>query len=294
MRLPLLVLFGLGALAQTVSYSYDPSGRIIKATYSSGAAISYSYDASGNLLRREVTSAGALTNKNSASFSSGPLAPDMIAFGEASAVAAGLTVASTNPWPVNLGGVHLDITDSQGQTRPAPLYYVTTNAFSYLVPAGTALGPATAKLTTSAGTVLGGSFNVERASPGLYTANSNGSGVPAGFWIRAAGGVQTQDLLFDPNKPLGSRVPVPVDLGAPADQVFLSLYGTGFRAASQATATLGGVSIPVLGFAAVGVYQGEDVINIGPLPRSLAGRGELNLLITFDGKQANTVTVAVR
>jgi len=85
---------------------------------------------------------------------------------------------------------------------------------------------------------------------------------------------------------LPSRVPVSVDLGASTDRVFLSLYGTGFRGATQATATVGGVSVPVSGFAAVGVYQGDDVVNMGPLPRSLAGRGQIDVALTFDGKAA--------
>ena len=50
---------------------------------------------------------------------------------------------------------------------------------------------------------------------------------------------------------LPSRVPVSVDLGA---------------------STVGGVSVPVSGFAAVGVYQGDDVVNMGPLPRSWRGQ----------------------
>jgi hypothetical protein len=114
------------------------------------------------------------------------------------------------------------------------------------------------------------------------------------LWIRtASNGVRSQDYLFNPAEPIGSRVPVPVDLGSAGDQVFLSLYGTGFRNASQATATVGGVSVPAT-FAPVGAYEGEDIVNIGPLPRSLAGRGQVEIMITFDGKAANTVTTSIR
>jgi hypothetical protein len=35
-------------------------------------------------------------------------------------------------------------------------------------------------------------------------------------------------------------------------------------------------------------------MNVGPLPRSLAGRGEVPITITVDGKQANLVTVTIR
>jgi uncharacterized protein (TIGR03437 family) len=235
-----------------------------------------------------------LTTSNSASFGAGSLASGGIAYSEAPDIAPGLTVTTDNPWPPTLAGVSLEITDSLGQKFQAPIYYVTTNSMSYLIPAGTAPGLATAKLTTSTGAIITGTFTVDRVAPGLFTANATGSGVPAGFWIRGtADGTRTQDYLFDPTKPLGSRVPVPVDLGALGDQVFLSLYGTGFRNATQATATVGGVPVNAVS-AAVAAYQGEDVVNIGPLPRSLAGRGEIDVAAMFDGKPANVVTISLK
>ena len=233
-------------------------------------------------------------SRNSASYSTAPLAPDMIAFGEAPSVAGGLVIAPDGPWPPTLGGARLDITDSNGQTRSAPLYFVTATQLGYLIPSGTSLGQASLKLTTSIGTTVTDRFQVDRVSPGVFTANGSGSGVGAGFWIRvAANGAQTQGYLFDPSQPAGSRKPVPVDLGASTDRIYLSLYGTGFRGATQATATVGGGAVPVLGFAAVIAYQGEDIINIGPLPRSLAGQGEVTVAVSFDGKPANSVTVSI-
>ena len=234
-----------------------------------------------------------LTTRNSASFGAVSLAPDTIAYSEAPDIAPALVMAPGDSWPTTLGGVTLELTDSQGQKRLAPLYYVATNAMSYLIPAGTALGQATAKLTTATGATITGTFHIDRVSPGLFTANATGSGVPAGFWIRATpSGAQSYDFLFDPAQPVGSRVPVPVDLGAAGDQVFLSLYGTGFRGATQATATVGGVTVPAV-FAAVEAYPGEDVVNLGPLPRSLAGRSVVSVVVSFDGRPANTVTASI-
>ncbi len=242
------------------------------------------------------SSTSQLSMKSAASFTSGAaLAPDMIAFGQASGIAASTTIASENPWPTVLGGVHLEIADSQGQTRQAPIYFAMPDSIAFQIPAGTALGAATATLTTSAGGTLTGPLNLERASPGLFTANANGSGVPAGFWIKVgADGQQTQGYLFDPNQPLGNRVAVAIDLGSPGDQVFLSLYGTGFRNANGAVASIGGRTVPVYGFAAVSGYQSEDVVNIGPLPRTLLGRGQADISLSFDGKAANTVTVSIQ
>lgn len=237
------------------------------------------------LLEFEMTPKFA--NKNSASYVETTLTPEMIAYGETAGIASALTVAPDGPWPPSLGGAHLDLADSAGQVRPAPLYYVTQNAMSYLVPSGTAMGRATATLTTSSGLTVAGSVNIVPVAPGIYAANATGSGVAAGLFLRFSNGNETYGYLFDPN----TRNPVPIDLGSGSDQVFLQLYGTGFRAAKQATATVGGTGMPVQGFAAVTAYQGEDVINIGPLPATLAGRGIVDVIIIFDGKTANTVTV---
>jgi hypothetical protein len=106
----------------------------------------------------------------------------------------------------------------------------------------------------------------------------------------AASGAQSQDYLFD----LVTRESVPVDLGAPGDQLFLSLYGTGVRGGASATATVGGAGVPVSAFAAVADYEGVDVVTIGPLPRTLEGRGEIDLALSVDGKAANLVKVNIR
>ena len=52
-----LTLAGLASsFADTVNYSYDDSGRLIKVDYSNGQSIRYTYDKAGNLLSRQVAS----------------------------------------------------------------------------------------------------------------------------------------------------------------------------------------------------------------------------------------------
>ena len=63
---------------------------------------------------------------------------------------------------------------------------------------------------------------------------------------------------------------------------------------SEVAATVGGDNVRVLGAVAQGQFVGLDQINIGPLPRTLTGRGEVNMVLTVDGKPANTVKVNVR
>jgi len=232
-----------------------------------------------------------LTDQNAAGYSA-VLAPEMIAFAQAPNVAPALTVASGAAWPTQLSGVSINVADAKGQSRPAPIYYVAPTSVAYLVPTGTALGTAQIVLNTSTGPTFSAPATVNSVSPGLFSADSTGSGAAAGIWLKvSANGTQTYDYLFNPT----SLAPAPLGLGSATDQVYLSLYGTGFRSYSgQATATVGGVSVPVAGAAATGIYLGEDVVNVGPLPSSLAGRGTVNVVLSFNGKAANTVTVAFR
>jgi uncharacterized protein (TIGR03437 family) len=224
----------------------------------------------------------------------GKMAKGMIMIGLASGLARGTAVAPGTDLATRLLNTQLIFTDSVGNVLTASLFYVDPSAVIFAVPPFMALGNATLKIQSGTGGIVSQTIMIEGVLPSLFTANASGSGVPAGFWIRtASNGARSQDYLFDPAKPVGSRVPVPVDLGSAGDQVFLSLYGTGFRNASQATATIGGVSVPAA-FAPVGTYEGEDIVNIGPLPGSLAGRGQVEIAVTFDGKAANTVTTSIR
>jgi uncharacterized protein (TIGR03437 family) len=289
---------GDGTFQAAVTYfaSYGGTGPVASGDFNGDGLPDLAMPASH--INRLVVMLGAsvptITSKNSASYATGGLAPDAIAFVESPAIASALAVASTNPWPTVLGSVHMDVTDSQGQTRPAPIYFVDIGSMSFLIPGGTAIGQATLRLTTASGTAISAGIQIDRAAPGLFTANANGTGVPAGFWIRAgANGAQAQDYLFDPALHVGYRAPLPIDLGAETDRVFLSLYGTGFRNATHVTAKVGGADVPAA-FAAVGAYQGEDVVNVGPLPRSLVGRGTAVVALSFDGKSANPVYVDIR
>ena len=80
----------------------------------------------------------------------------------------------------------------------------------------------------------------------------------------------------------------------PAASLYLLLYGTGLRGAGTTTASVGGVSVPVIFAGAQGQFAGEDQVNIGPLPRSLAGSGNVQVILTSDGITANTVNITIK
>ena len=127
--------------------------------------------------------------------------------------------------------------------------------------------------------------------------NANGQGVPAALAIFVkADGTQTWHYVFNSGCQVGSCQPVPLDLGAPADRVFLQLYGTGIRGRSSlgtVSATIGGVDAPVEYAGPVEGMVGLDQVNVH-LPRSLAGRGEVDIMLTVDGKTANTMRINIK
>jgi uncharacterized protein (TIGR03437 family) len=246
----------------------------------------------GNGSGAELFDSGGLTSISAASLAAGgALAPESIASAIGTNLALATEAAPPGSAPIQLAGAGVKVRDSAGMERLAPLFYVSPGQINYLVPSGTATGLATVTVTSGGSSIAVGLVSIAGVAPGLFSADSSGQGAAAGFWIRVAeGGTQSYDYLFD----LTSRNSVPLDLGSPNDQVFLSLYGTGFRAGTGATATVGGVSVPVSAFAPVTQYPGLDVVNLGPLPRSLIGRGEVNVGFFVDGKAANPVNVNIR
>ncbi len=194
-------------------------------------------------------------------------------------------------------GTTLVIHDSTGKETPAPLLFVSPGQINFQVPAGVALGPGTATVMGAGGTVSTASINVASVAPGIFAANQNGQGMAAAVALRLkpGGEMQYEQLTqFDPGQ--GMYVPVPLDFGAASDQVFLVLFGTGMRFASGlggVSATIGGTSAEVTFIGAQGTFVGLDQVNLR-LPRSLAGRGQVDIRLTVDGFAANTVTVAFK
>ena len=73
------------------------------------------------------------------------------------------------------------------------------------------------------------------------------------------------------------------------------MFGTGIRFRSDlaaATAKVGGVDAQVTFAGPQGTFQGLDQVNVR-LPRSLIGRGEVDVSLTVNGKVSNTVTVNI-
>jgi uncharacterized protein (TIGR03437 family) len=80
------------------------------------------------------------------------------------------------------------------------------------------------------------------------------------------------------------------------DQVYLLVYGTGFRAAGgDVSATIGGITAPVLYAGPQGVQPGIDQFNILIPPELGTGTAQVvQIVLTAAGQTANTVNVTVQ
>jgi uncharacterized protein (TIGR03437 family) len=245
----------------------------------------------------DSAAAGAVSITSAASFAAGTLAPEAIGTLFGTGLAAAAQSASSTPLPTTLGSVQVRVTDSAGTARVAPLFYVSPTQVSFQVPAGTTEGSATVAVLLNGASVGAGNFTVENVTPGLFAANANGQGVAAAIAVRIkADGTQVAEPLIQLNSSTGRYEAVPLTIGDTSEPLVLLAFGTGFRnrnANGTVTATIGGVTAEVIYAGAQGANIGLDQANIR-IPTTLAGRGDVNVVLTVDGKTANTVSINIK
>jgi uncharacterized protein (TIGR03437 family) len=184
----------------------------------------------------------------------------------------------------------VSVQDSAGTTRSAPIQAVSPTQVNYLVPDGTAPGIASVTIGSSSG-----SAQIDAVGPGLYSMSGDGKGVAAATAaLYGADGTITPVPVFQ----CGSSgcVSVAMDLGQPTDELVITLYGTGIRnntGLPNAVAEAGGARATILYAGAQPQYPGLDQVNL-VIPRSLAGAGEVPVVLTIDGQTANAVSINLK
>ena len=110
------------------------------------------------------------------------------------------------------------------------------------------------------------------------------------------GNVQTFEPTVQYDNAIRQFITSAIDFGPEDNQIFLVLYGTGFRQ----TATVSNVEVTLGGTAGTVTYaglqpslDGLDQINV-KLPRTLIGRGDVDLVVTIDGLYANVLRVRIK
>ncbi|NOT64283.1 MAG: hypothetical protein HOP19_29045, partial [Acidobacteria bacterium] len=213
-------------------------------------------------------------------------------------MATSVAVSRTVPLPTELAGTTVTLTDSANKQFAVPLFFVSAGQINCLIPAGVAAGATTFTIRNGNGETTTGLLRITEVNPGSFTVAGNGRGLAAAQILRvlADGSIRYENVArFD--TATNQYVPVPIDLSNANEPVFLVLYGTGLRGRSdlaEVVATLGGsINAEVLYAGAQGGLAGLDQINLR-LPRGLAGRGDVDIALTVDGRAANPVQVNVK
>lgn len=234
-----------------------------------------------------------LTSFSAATLVKGRVARDSIVSSFGTGLAAS-TVVAQGALETTLGGVRVSITDASGTSTDAPIYFVSAGQINYVIPANVAEGEAKVEVIRDGTTVATGVLQIAGVAPGIFTGNSDGRDAAAALVQRVtssgASAVAPSSRL---DTALQRVVPQPIDLGSDTDQLFLQLYATGLRNAPGLTATIGGLPADVLFSGAQPQFPGMDQVNLR-IPRQLAGRGEVEVILTAGEVRSNIVRIAIR
>jgi uncharacterized protein (TIGR03437 family) len=184
----------------------------------------------------------------------------------------------------------VSIVDSAGGNWQAPLLYVSPTKINFYIPDGVALDAATVTVTPATGPPQSAPIQIASVAPGVFTLND--AGLVMATVLRVSGDQQTFEDVYQTDDS-GAIVARPIDMGPDTDQLSLIISGTGFRAAgtNQISVSINGIDAPVSSAGAQGTLVGVDQATV-MIPRSLAGSGTVDLVLTGAGQTANTVRIA--
>lgn len=244
-----------------------------------------------------------MTAVSATNFYSG-LAPDSIAALFGADLAGTAQVANSKPLPFNLAGTEVRVTDYFGQQARAPLFYVSPTQINFKVPQRLQFAEdpvlvfgksVTVEVFRNGELVANGFAPIRRTAPGLFTMNSDLFGPPAGtiFRVKADGSTRYEPIAeYDVAKQ--RFVPKPISLGEETDKTYLLLFSSGLRQRkdlSSVTVRIGNTTLPPLYAGPQGDFDGLDQVNV-LLPRTFQGSGELRLVLSAEGQDANQVRIA--
>ncbi|MGH9768265.1 MAG: S8 family serine peptidase, partial [Blastocatellia bacterium] len=283
------VAAGASAAMTQVSFGDQPVRRELADVNTNELTASYA--------NAVITIGRTVASVSAASFSGTGLAAESIASAFGSLLATRVEVASSQPLPTNMAGTTVRVKDSSGMVRLSPLFFISPAQINYQIAPGTAPGPSLVTVTSGDGAVSMGNVNITMVAPGLFAANADGQGVAAAvvLRVRVDGSQRFEPVAaFDPAR--NQFVTAPIDLGPASDQVFLVLFGTGWRFRSSlaaVVASIGGINSDALFAGALAGFVGLDQLNLR-LSRALIGRGEVDVSLRADGQVSNTVRIHIR
>jgi uncharacterized protein (TIGR03437 family) len=170
------------------------------------------------------------------------------------------------------------------------IFAATDRQVNYLIPDNVPVGPATFTFTTwRTNDVIQTDVTISDTVPGIYAANANGGGLPAGVVLRVkTDGTQVYEpvVMYDPS--VNQLVARSIHKGPEGERVFLVLFGTGVRHGKDVAAWINGRKTTAQYSGPQGYFNGLDQINI-ELPRDVFGYIVIPVIV--DDKDANWVYI---
>jgi uncharacterized protein (TIGR03437 family) len=174
------------------------------------------------------------------------------------------------------------------EAAPALVFFAGPRQINFLVPDHVQPGLRQIRVVRPDGTQSHSTVvEVADTAPALFTADASGKGMAAAIAMqdgrevpvfRCSGPLLCVAQALEPRN------------GRP---VYVSLFGTGVRRGTRVTANFEGEPVPVLYAGPQPEFPGLDQINIR-LDSDLRTRGERNIQINVDGRDANPVHLLVR
>ena len=213
---------------------------------------------------------------------------------------ASVTATDSAPYTLTLGGVSVQITDSAGVVRNAPLLYVSAGQINLLVPEGVAIGTATVSISNGNQNPITGTMDIEPVAPGLFTANENGTGVVSAtaYQTVSSTSINSPVAVFQCPGALGSCVSVPLQLGVDV-AIYVTANATGLRGRTRdrnVQLTIAGRPVYIQLIEALDdddTSAGIDQL-LFTVPLALRGSGEVDMVVTVDGATSNTARINIQ
>lgn len=229
----------------------------------------------------------------SAASGSTTVSADSFVSGLGTALATQTLGAPTSVYPTILGGSTVSVRDAAGVLRLGALSFVSPGQINYVMPAAAAAGTATVTVYAANGATATGTAQIGKVAPALFVIN--GANVAAATAIRVnADNSQSPVDVFTCGATAESCTGAPISLAT--GPVYLTLYGTGVRnrtSLDTVKATVGGVDAPILFAGPQGTFPALDQVNV-QVPASVAGRGNVPIVVTIDGQSSNQAVINVR
>ena len=245
--------------------------RLVHAANGTDAWISGASAVSWDFLRglaRNALRPGGVEQTNAASYVRRTSASGALASLFGKDLAPGTASATGETLPMELAGVRVQVRDRLGSTRDASLIFVSPAQINLLVPEG--LVPGMASVFVYRGQDLSHSdwLYLEESAAGLFAADATGQGPAAGEVLYVyPDGTRVSEALAFTTSGVDDGVlyeATPVVVGTQDAEVYLILYGTGWRHAAPGSVDvqLGDVTIVPEYAGSQGSFAGLDQVNV--------------------------------